>query len=106
VLKDVHKTENANDRKGSVEMSFFPRSILLATDGSDEAKLATQAATELSKETGSEVHVVYTLPTPAQLIGHHLYSDEVRESLIGGLRGTPRSSSKSRRRRSGRTAGR
>ena len=65
-------------------MSFFPRSILLATDGSDEAKLATQAATELSKETGSEVHVVYALPTPTQLIGHHLYSDEVRESLIGG----------------------
>ena len=84
MLKDVHKTDNANDRKGSVEMSFFPRSILLATDGSEEAKLATQAATELSKETGSEVHVVYTLPTPAQLIGHHLYSDEVRESLIGG----------------------
>jgi nucleotide-binding universal stress UspA family protein len=24
------------------------------------------------------------LPTPAQLIGHHLYSDEMRESLIGG----------------------
>jgi nucleotide-binding universal stress UspA family protein len=28
--------------------------------------------------------VVYVLPTPAQLIGHHLYSDEIRESLIGG----------------------
>ena len=68
-------------------MSFFPRSILLATDGSDEAKLAAQAATELSKETASQVHVVYTLPTPAQLIGHHFYSDEIRESLIGGLRG-------------------
>ena len=65
-------------------MSFFPRSILLATDGSEEAKLATQAATELSRETGSEVHVVYTLPTPAQLIGTHRYPTEVRESLIGG----------------------
>jgi nucleotide-binding universal stress UspA family protein len=65
-------------------MSVFPTTILLATDGSDEAKLATQAATELSRETGSEVHVVYVLPTPAQLIGHHLYSDEMRESLIGG----------------------
>jgi nucleotide-binding universal stress UspA family protein len=65
-------------------MSFFPTSILLATDGSDEAARATEAATELSKETGSEVHVVYVLPTPAQLIGHHLYSDEIRESLIGG----------------------
>jgi nucleotide-binding universal stress UspA family protein len=65
-------------------MSVFPTTILLATDGSDEAKLATQAATELSRETGSEVHLVYVLPMPAQLIGHHLYSDEMRESLIGG----------------------
>jgi nucleotide-binding universal stress UspA family protein len=65
-------------------MSIFPTTILLATDGSDEAKLATEAATELSRETGSEVHLVYVLPTPAQLIGHHLYSDEIRESLIGG----------------------
>ncbi len=65
-------------------MSVFPTTILLATDGSDEAKLASQAATELSRETGSEVHLVYVLPMPAQLIGHHLYSDEMRESLIGG----------------------
>jgi nucleotide-binding universal stress UspA family protein len=65
-------------------MSVFPTTILLATDGSDEAARATVAATELSRETGSEVHVVYVLPTPAQLIGHHLYSDEIRESLIGG----------------------
>jgi nucleotide-binding universal stress UspA family protein len=65
-------------------MSVFPTTILLATDGSEEAKLATEAATELSRETGSQVHLVYVLPTPAQLIGHHLYTDEVRESLIGG----------------------
>ena len=65
-------------------MSMFPTQILLATDGSDEAKLASQAATELSKETGSEIHLIYVLPTPAQLIGHHFYSAEIRESLIGG----------------------
>jgi len=65
-------------------MSVFPTTILLAIDGSDESKLAAQAATELSRETGSQVHLVYVLPTPAQLIGHHLYTDEVRESLIGG----------------------
>ncbi len=85
-------------------MSIFPTTILLATDGSEEAVQATQAATELSRDTGSEVHVVYVLPTPAQLIGHHLYSDEVRESLIGGQRGTPKRSSKSRPRRSAPTA--
>ncbi len=66
------------------EMSIFPTQILLATDGSDESALATQAATELSRETGSEVHLVYVLPTPAQLIGHHTYPDEMRESLIAG----------------------
>jgi nucleotide-binding universal stress UspA family protein len=65
-------------------VSIFPTQILLATDDSDEAKMATQAATELSRETGSEVHVVYVLPSPAQLIGHHLYPDEMRESVIGG----------------------
>jgi nucleotide-binding universal stress UspA family protein len=64
-------------------VSIFPTQILLATDDSDEAKMATQAATELSRETGSEVHVVYVLPSPAQLIGHHLYPDEMRESVIG-----------------------
>jgi nucleotide-binding universal stress UspA family protein len=65
-------------------MSVFPTTILLATDGSEEAARATEAAIEPSKETGSEMHVVYVLPTPAQLIGHHLYSDEIRETLIGG----------------------
>src|SRR4028118_874370 len=65
-------------------MGVFPTTILLATDGSDEAKLATQAATELSRDTGSELHVVYVLPAPAQLIGHHLYSQETKESVIAG----------------------
>ncbi len=65
-------------------MSVFPTTMLLATDGSEEGKRATEAAIELSRDTSSELHVVYVLPTPAQLIGHHLYSDEIRESLIGG----------------------
>ena len=65
-------------------MSVFPTKILLAIDGSDEAKRATEAAVDLSKGTGSEMHLVYVSPAPAQLIGHHLYSDEMRESLIGG----------------------
>ena len=65
-------------------MSVFPTKILLATDGSDEAAMAAEAATELSKQSGSEIHVAYVLPAPAQLIGHHLYSAEMRESLLGG----------------------
>lgn len=63
-------------------MGVFPTKILVAVDGSEEAKLATQAATELSRDTGSELHVVYVLPTPEQLIGHHLYPRETREAVV------------------------
>jgi nucleotide-binding universal stress UspA family protein len=63
-------------------MSIFPAKVLLAIDGSEEAALAAQAATELSKETGSEVHVTYVLPRPEDLIGHHTYSAEVRDSVL------------------------
>ena len=64
-------------------MGVFPTKILLATDGSDEAAMAAGAAVELSKQSGSEIHVAYVLPAPAQLIGHHLYSTEMRESVLG-----------------------
>jgi nucleotide-binding universal stress UspA family protein len=62
-------------------MSIFPTKILLATDGSEEARQPSQAAAELSRDTGSEVHVTYVLPSPAQLRGHHLYSQEVMRSV-------------------------
>jgi nucleotide-binding universal stress UspA family protein len=64
-------------------MSVFPTKILLPIDGSDEAAMAAGAAVELSKQSGSEIHVAYVLPAPAQLIGHHLYSSEMRESVLG-----------------------
>ena len=38
--------------------------MLLATDGSDEAELATRTAVELANCTGSELHVVYVEPLP------------------------------------------
>ncbi len=62
-------------------MSVFPTKILLATDGSEESRQAAQAAAELSKDTGSEVHVTYVLPSPTELRGHHLYSREVMRSV-------------------------
>lgn len=40
-------------------MGFFPRKVLLAADGSAESQLAVEAAVDISKETGSELHVVY-----------------------------------------------
>ena len=38
--------------------------ILLATDGSEEAELATRAAVELANSTGSELHVVHVKLLP------------------------------------------
>jgi nucleotide-binding universal stress UspA family protein len=63
-------------------MSIFPTKILLATDGSKEARQAAQAAAELSKDTGSDVHVAYVLPSPRELRGHHVYSAEVMKSVL------------------------
>src|SRR5919206_3481630 len=40
-------------------MSTFPAKILVATDGSEDAALAVQAAVDLSKETGADLHVVH-----------------------------------------------
>ena len=40
-------------------MSIFPTKILLATDGSEEADLALQTATDLAKSTDSQLHIVY-----------------------------------------------
>ena len=63
-------------------MSIFPTKILLATDGSEEARQAAQVAAELSKQSGSEVHVTYVLPSPRDLRGHHVYSREVMDSVL------------------------
>jgi nucleotide-binding universal stress UspA family protein len=43
--------------------------MLLATDGSEEAELATRAAIELAEGTGSELHVVYVEPLPTAIEG-------------------------------------
>jgi nucleotide-binding universal stress UspA family protein len=43
-------------------MSIFPTKILLATDGSEEATLAADAAASLSASTGSELHVLTVGP--------------------------------------------
>lgn len=40
---------------------MFPTRILLATDGSNEAVMAEDAAVELSGDTGSELHVVHVV---------------------------------------------
>ena len=72
-------------------MSIFPTKILLATDGSKEARQAAQAAAELSKDTGSEVHVTYVIPSPRELRGHHTYSKEVMKSVLEQAEGDAQS---------------
>lgn len=46
-------------------MSIFPTKILLATDGSENASLASSTATDLAKSTNSELHVVYVGHMPS-----------------------------------------
>jgi nucleotide-binding universal stress UspA family protein len=40
-------------------MSVLPERILLATDGSEDAARATEAATDLARKSGAELHVVH-----------------------------------------------
>jgi nucleotide-binding universal stress UspA family protein len=39
-------------------MSIFPSTVLLATDGSEDAELATTTALDLANSTSSELHIV------------------------------------------------
>jgi nucleotide-binding universal stress UspA family protein len=48
------------------EMSIFPTKILLATDGSKEARLALTTAADVTQSTNSELHVAYVFPTAVQ----------------------------------------
>jgi nucleotide-binding universal stress UspA family protein len=43
-------------------MSIFPTIILLATDGSEEAQLASTTAADLAEKTNSELHVLTVGP--------------------------------------------
>jgi nucleotide-binding universal stress UspA family protein len=58
----------------------LPGPILLAVDGSEQARVAAEAA-EISASTGSGLHVVFVMPTAEHLYGHHYYTRELQESL-------------------------
>ena len=64
--------------------------VVLAIDGSEEAKRAAQVATELSTGTGSPVHIIYVMPDPERLLGPHNYSEEIKSSLIEQARADAR----------------
>jgi nucleotide-binding universal stress UspA family protein len=59
----------------------LPGKILLAVDGSEQARVAAEAAVEISASTGSGLHVVFVMPTAEHLYGHHLYSKELKQSV-------------------------
>jgi nucleotide-binding universal stress UspA family protein len=59
-------------RKGEHQMSIFPTKILLATDGSSEAELATRTAVDLALMSDSQLHVIHVVDDSS--IGL-LYSD-------------------------------
>jgi nucleotide-binding universal stress UspA family protein len=80
-------------------MSIFPTNILLATDGSEEAKLAASTAAELAGGTDSELHVVTVgpfLPTmlatteeePARLAREARRTLDEQAGMIEAARGT------------------
>src|SRR5215204_3885174 len=48
--------------QGGYPMSIFPTTILLATDGSAEARLAATTAADLAEKTNSELHVATVGP--------------------------------------------
>jgi nucleotide-binding universal stress UspA family protein len=67
--------------------------VLLATDGSEEAELATRAAVEVCEGTGSELHVVYVEPLPDFMKNGHGtpgYDRELYEMIEEGARETLR----------------
>ncbi len=47
-------------------MSDFPTKVLLATDGSEDAALASRAAADLSSRSGAELHIVHVWQAPVQ----------------------------------------
>src|SRR5918993_3209550 len=48
--------------QGGNPMSIFPTTILLATDGSEEAQVASTTAADLAEKTNSDLHVLTVGP--------------------------------------------
>jgi nucleotide-binding universal stress UspA family protein len=58
-------------------MSIFPTKILLATDGSRAAELASRTAADLSQKTHSELHVVHAFGfAPVAPVGPPVYPED------------------------------
>ena len=70
---------------------MFPKKILVATNASDEAYPAVEAAVELANGTGSELHLVFVVSTAPELPYPKFTAKERNEAFLeqkrlGGLR--------------------
>ena len=70
---------------------MFPTKILVATDASDEAYPAVEAAVELANGTGSELQVVFVVSTAPELpypkfTARERYEAFMEQKRLGGLR--------------------
>jgi nucleotide-binding universal stress UspA family protein len=78
-------------------MSIFPTTILLATDGSKEAELASRTAADIANSTNSELHVIAVgpyvrkqddppliSPAPMAQSAQELLDEEVRRIKAAG----------------------
>ncbi|AHY45982.1 Universal stress protein UspA-related nucleotide-binding protein [Rubrobacter radiotolerans] len=65
-------------------MSIFPTRILLATDGSEDARLANETAVDLAKSTNSELHVITVgggQPDPAYYLETAVTYEQAYEAI-------------------------
>jgi nucleotide-binding universal stress UspA family protein len=69
---DIIRFAKTASSEGEHEMSIFPTKILLATDGSSEAELATRTTVDLALMSDSQLHVIHVVDDSS--IGL-LYSD-------------------------------
>ncbi len=82
------------ERKKQQQTTIFPVRILLATDGSEEARLATHTAVELAYKTGSELHVVHVGETSVPPFYTHTRAEaerkgrEVLDEQVRGIEGS------------------
>jgi nucleotide-binding universal stress UspA family protein len=63
-------------------MSPLPEKILLATDGSGDARLAARAAADLSDKTGAELHIIHAWQyVPHPVLDPEHYEEEAKRLL-------------------------
>ncbi len=63
-------------------MSPLPEKILLATDGSGDARLAARAAADLSDKTGAELHIIHAWQyVPNPVLDPEHYEEEAKRLL-------------------------